>query len=152
MEYFMSRRTTIIIAVLLIIAAGAIWGYREFTRVPANLTELDADHTVDAISLIKEFTTNDTLADQKYRNAILAVQGQVKAIDSSGSQYTVVMGDTSDLSSVRCSMDSKHFASLGSPLQRGQSITIKGAITGFTKDETGLLGSDVELNRCVVQQ
>lgn len=148
----MSRRTTIIIAVLLLIAAGAIWGYREFTRVPASLTDLDADHTVDAVSLIKEFTTNDSLAGKKYRNAILAVQGQVKSIDSSGNFYTIVMGDTSDMSSVRCSMDSSHFAAMSAGIQRGKAITIKGAITGFKKDETGLLGSDVELNRCVVQQ
>jgi hypothetical protein len=35
-------------------------------------------------------------------------------------------------------------------LQQGAVITIKGAITGFSKDETGLLGSDVQLNRCVI--
>jgi hypothetical protein len=35
-------------------------------------------------------------------------------------------------------------------LKTGSNVSIKGAITGFMKDDLGI-GSDVVLNRCVVE-
>jgi tRNA_anti-like len=81
----------------------------------------------------------------------VAVKGMVKSVTKIENTFTVVMGDTADMSSVRCLIDSMHVEGV-SGLQRGATVTIKGALTGFKKDETGLLGSDVELNRCVLQQ
>jgi len=35
-------------------------------------------------------------------------------------------------------------------LRRGDQVVVKGFFTGFKEDETGLLGSDVEMNGCVL--
>jgi len=146
----MQKKQLIVISILLVLAAVAIYAYREYSRTNKNLAEVEADLTVDATALVNEFLANDTAAYNKYRNKILAVQGMVKAVDQVEGDCTIVLGDTTELaSSVRCLVDSAHVKS-AVVLKRGERITVKGAITGFKKDDTGLLGSDVELNRCVM--
>lgn len=148
----MSKKQVIIISIILVLAAIAIYAYREYNRTNRDLATVEADHTVEATVLVNEFLANDTAAYNKYRNKILAVQGMVKEVDKTGGDCTIVLGDTGTMSSsVRCLVDSvqvKH--AIG--LKRGDQVTVKGAITGFKKDDTGLLGSDVELNRCVVDR
>lgn len=147
----MRKKLPIIISILLVLAAIAIYAYREYYRTNKDLATVKADYTVEATTLVNEFLTNDSVAYNKYRNKILAVEGMVKAVDNADGDCTVVLGDTVELaSSVRCLLDSAH-AATGATFKRGNRVTIKGAITGFKKDDTGLLGSDVELNRCVVE-
>lgn len=145
----MRKKQLIIISVVLVLAAVAIYAYREYNRTNKNLATVEADYTMEATALVNEFLTNDTAAYNKYRNKILTVQGMVKAVDNVDGDCTLVLGDTVESSSVRCLLDSTH-AATGATFKRGNRVTIKGAITGFKKDDTGLLGSDVELNRCVL--
>jgi len=147
----MSRKKLIITIIVLAVAVAGIYGYHEYYRSNRDLGDVQADFSVPATGLIKEFITNETAADNKYRNKVLSVSGMVKGVDSSGNFYTIEVGDTSDMSSVRCSVDSTH-TSQAANLKRGMNVVIKGAMTGFKKDDTGLLGSDIELNRCVIQQ
>lgn len=146
----MRKRTWVILGCGVVAVILAAYAYREFHRTNKSLTDVEADATVEAVTLVNEFLTNDSVAYNKYRNKILAVHGLIKSIDTAAGDCTVVLGDTTELSSaVRCLVDSV-FAATAVALKRGDHITLKGAITGFKKDETGLLGSDVELNRCVV--
>ena len=146
----MNQKKTIIVAVLLIAAAIGIYAWREFNRKNEDLADAKPKYSVEAVSLISEFNANDSAANARYLGQIVAVDGMVKQVekDEEG-KYTVVLGDTADMSSVRCALDSTH-AGDATALQRGDAIKIKGAFTGFKKDDTGLLGSDVELNRGVI--
>jgi hypothetical protein len=146
----MKKRIVIGIMVLLILAAG-IYAWSEFNRTVKSLANVKADYNVAAMALIGEFETDEVAAQAKYNNKIVAVNGMVKSIEDVDNSYTVVLGDTSSMSSVRCLIDSTA-ASAVIGISRGMVINIKGALTGFKKDETGLLGSDVELNRCIVAQ
>ncbi len=148
----MSRKKIILIAIVLVLAAIGIYAYREYHRTNLDLASVDADFTVQATELANAYVTNDSIADSKYRNKILSVQGIVKGVDQSEGDCTIVLGDTTDMApSIRCMLDSTQ-ATAGIALKKGDKVTIKGAITGFKKDETGLLGSDVELNRCVINK
>ncbi|WP_162915744.1 OB-fold protein [Paraflavitalea soli] len=146
----MQKKQLLVISILLVLAAVAIYAYREYNRTNKDLASVEADYTVEATALVNEFLANDTAAYNKYRNKILAVQGMVKSVDKVEGDCTIVLGDTTEMSSsVRCLVDSVQ-AKNAIVLKRGERITVKGAITGFKKDDTGLLGSDVELNRCVM--
>lgn len=147
----MSRRKIIIGSIMVIIAAVAVYSYRELYRTNQDLRDVKAEVQIDAVTLLGEFSADEITADKKYRNKIIAVRGMVKGIDSLDNHYSIAMGDTNQLSSVRFSMDSS-FVPESSNVRRGRVITVKGAITGFKKDDTGLLGDDIELNRCVLQQ
>ena len=147
----MSRKRLVVIIIAVLIISGGYYAWSEYNRGVKDLGSVDADMSADAALLIKDFTANEGTANKKYQDKIVAVKGMIKGIEKIDNTFTIVMGDTTDMSSVRCLVDSTHVEGV-SKLKRGSIITIKGALTGFKKDETGLLGSDVELNRCVLQQ
>jgi hypothetical protein len=146
----MSTKKIVIVAILVVAAGAAIYGWSEFNRKNEDLSGVKAAYTVEAMQLINEFNQNDSAANARYLGRVVAVSGLVKQVekDEEG-KYTVVLGDTADMSSVRCALDSTHAAD-ATGLHRGESIQVKGSFTGFKKDDTGLLGSDVELNRGVI--
>ncbi|MGB8190443.1 MAG: hypothetical protein WCF67_00930 [Chitinophagaceae bacterium] len=148
----MNAKKIIIVVVVLAAAGAGIYGWNEFNRKNQDLSDVKAVHSLQATALISEFNANDSSANAKYLGKVVAVEGMVKNIDKDEEgKYTVVLGDTADMSAVRCSMDSVYAANATS-LQRGESVKVKGVFTGFKKDETGLLGSDVEMNRCVIEK
>ncbi|OQP58512.1 OB-fold protein [Niastella populi] len=142
----MTKKRMIIGGIAVIIMITAIYAWYQYNRTVQGLADVKADYSVDAPALINEFVSNEDLAHKKYLNKILSVKGTIKSVEPGG---TIVLGDTTEMNGVRCVLDTSANAAAGS-LQRGATITIKGAITGFNKDETGLLGSDVQLNRCVI--
>ena len=147
----MSTKGRIIIAVLLVAAAAGVYAWKEFTRKNKDLIGVNADHSVQAVAWINEFTNNDTAANAKYLGKVVAVEGMVKQVerDEEG-KYTLVLGDTTDMSSVRCSMDSTHAAD-ATTLRKGESVKVKGIYIDFNKDDMGL-GADVKMNRCVISK
>jgi hypothetical protein len=146
----MSRKKIIIGTIVLVILIVGVYAWREFTRTVKSLEGVEADYKTEAMALIAEFEADEAAADKKYHNKIIAVNGMVKGIDPVQNTYSIVIGDTTSMSAVRCVMDSSFVKSV-TGVNRGSVITVKGAITGFKKDDTGLLGSDVELNRCVIE-
>jgi hypothetical protein len=145
----MTKKRMIIGGIVVVIMITAIYAWYQYNRTVQGLADVRADFSVEASALINEFVNNEEAANKKYLNKILSVKGTIKNIERGENAGTIVLGDTTDMSGVRCVLDSSENATTGS-LQQGAVITIKGAITGFNKDETGLLGSDVQLNRCVI--
>lgn len=145
----MNKKKIIIGGIAVVIVLVAVYGWYQYNRTVQGLADVSADFSVNAKELINEFVNNEDSANKKYLNKILSVKGMVKNVEAARGGGTIVLGDTSDMSSVRCVFDSSANTTTGS-FQKGATITVKGAITGFNKDETGLLGSDVQLNRCVI--
>lgn len=137
--------------ILILLGAGfGVWkGLQEYSRTNEDLLNVKADIKISATDLIHDYEANDSAANQKYLGKVIETEGNIKDIerDEKG-YYTVVLGDTSNLSSVRCSMDTVHNAH-AAHLVKASSVIIRGACTGFNKDEMGL-GSDVILNRCAI--
>jgi hypothetical protein len=145
----MKRKKIIWLTVLIVALAGAWYGYKEYTRTNKDLLDVKAGFILPAVDLIKEYESNDSAATKKYNGKIVEVNGSVKKVETDEQgYYTIVLGDTARLSSVRCSMDSTHQKDAANIVE-GSSVTIRGACTGFNKDEMGL-GSDVILNRSVI--
>jgi tRNA_anti-like len=139
----------ILLVVLVIGAIATFYIYREYNRTHKDTADIASDFSVDAISLIKEFEANEQTSNKKYWDKIIEVDGIVKEVvkDDNG-LYSIVLGDTSVMSSVRCSMDSIHNKEAVT-IKKGESYSVKGICTGYNADE--LLGSDVILVRCAVQ-
>jgi hypothetical protein len=127
-----------------------IWkGLSEYNRKNDDLGHVKADVKISTTQLIHDYETNDSLANQNYLGKVIEVNGKIKKVeqDEKG-YYTVVLGDSAVHASVRCSVDTVHNAD-AAVLKPGSSINLRGACTGFNKDDMGL-GSDVILNRCAV--
>ena len=145
----MISRKKIVLAVLLVIIAGSIYIYREYNRTNRNVAKVKSDFTVEANELIREFIHDDTAATKKYVGKIISVRGNVKNLsqDERG-YYTLTIGDTASLSSVRCSVDSM-YSGRAAIIKPGTIIAVKGSCTGHNEDE--LLGLDVIINRCFIE-
>jgi hypothetical protein len=138
----------VLFSLLLIIAAAALYIYKEFNRTHKDTARLKADYTLAASDLIKEFEVNEKASNKKFWDQVIKVEGPVKDVvqDEKGF-FMLVLGDTSSLSSVRCSIDSMHSRE-AAVVQKGSIISVKGICSGFNADD--MLGSDVILVRSVV--
>src|SRR5687767_3714921 len=127
----MSRKMIIWLIVLLVVLSGAIYFIKEFNRTNADLTNVDADYRVEDLNFLNEFVKNDTLTSRKYNGKVIEVTGNVKSIEKDEMGYlTILLGDTSSLSAVRCSMDSVYQSDAAS-VAIGTSVTIRGICTGY---------------------
>jgi hypothetical protein len=137
----------IFLTVLVLITCAAWYIYTEFNRKNKNLAEVKADAKISAPALIEAFEKDSSSANKEYLGKILSVDGNIKNIDTEARDATVILGEANNMSSVRCSMDTTFVVKLAT-YKAGASIILTGVCTGFNKDE--LLGSDVILNRCVI--
>ena len=147
--FVVNNKRLIWMLIILSVGLGAWLGIREYNRTNKDISNVKADVKILATDLIVEYETSDSLANKKYLGKVIETSGNIKDLkkDDAG-YYTVVLGDTTGMSSVRCSMDSVHQAD-AALLTPGTSATVRGYCTGFNKDDMGL-GSDVILNRCVI--
>ncbi|MBK9569626.1 MAG: hypothetical protein IPP43_15025 [Chitinophagaceae bacterium] len=138
----------VLLSLLLIGGTSAIYIYKEYNRTHKDTARLKPVYSLTATDLEKEFEGNETASTQKYADKVLRVEGIVKEVvkDDKGF-YTVVLGDTLSMSSVRCSIDSLHSKDV-MEVKKGTTLAVKGICSGFNADE--MLGSDVILIRSVV--
>lgn len=142
------KKKIILIGLLLLSAAAAIGlGFYEYNRRNSSLADVPPSILVASDQLFAAFEQNETTANKQYLGKIVQVDGKLRGIelDHTG-RLTLVIG--SGTSSIRCSMDSAcHAAPAG--WTNGRTVAVKGLLTGFNRDDTGLIGSDIELSRCV---
>jgi tRNA_anti-like len=144
-----SKKKIIWLSILLVLAIGAWYGFREYNRTNPDLSKVKADIQIAATDIIKEYEQNDSIADKKYLGKVVEVTGNIKKVEKAeGGYFTVVLGDATSLSSVRCAIDTTRQQDAAS-LTIGSSAILRGNCTGFNKDEMGL-GSDVILNFSVI--
>lgn len=146
----MKKKRIILGVIAVAIIGGAWYGYGEYSRKVKDLINVNAHVNIHSAELVSEFEKSESAANAVFLDKIIAVNGSVKKVEKNDrGHYTIVIGETGDMSSVRCSMDSVHIKDLAG-VEEGHVLTIKGACTGFNADE--LLGSDVILNRCVIEK
>lgn len=138
----------IVLPLLLVLGLAAFYIYREYNRTHKDTARLKPDYSVAATALLTEFSTNEQSSNKKYWDKVIQVEGMVKELtrDEKGF-YSIALGDTTSMSSVRCNIDSAHNSEAAS-VQKGSYIAVKGICSGYNADE--LLGSDVILVRSIV--
>jgi hypothetical protein len=145
------RKIIIYISLVLavILSIGGIYAYKEYNRKQIDVTDVAPNYTSSYISIISEFTSNEKIASAKYLDKVIEIEAPIKGIDKDEKgYYTIVLGDSLSMSSIRCSMDSTHNTD-AVKFAKGDIIKAKGICTGFNTDE--MLGSDVILNRCTIK-
>ena len=144
----MNRKKLFWIILIIAVIVGGWYAYSEYNRTQDDLKKRKADYVVEAAQLLEEFENQEIESQKKYADKIIEVNGNVKGIEQEDGSVTIVLGNEITLSSIRCAMDTLHQHD-ASGLSKGSSLIIRGACTGYNKDELGL-GSDLILNRCVI--
>ncbi len=147
-----SKKKWLYISALFVVAitSTAFYIYKEYNRKNNDTAKLEPDYRIAASAIIREFETDQASAGKSYSDKIILVKGFVKDMlkDDHGF-YSLMLGDTLSMSSVKCSMDSLH-NNEAAAFQKGEYATVKGVCAGFNADE--LLGSDVILVRCTIEK
>lgn len=150
---FMKKRKNLkkaFLALAIVGVVAALYGYKEFNRKNKSLHDVEAIATVQTAAIISQFSTDEKKATEAYSGKAILVAGIVKTVDKDDKGfYTIALGDASSMSSVRCSIDSVE-SPKAAAIQINTAVKIKGICTGYNADELGL-GSDVILNRCVIE-
>lgn len=139
------KRFWLLPGILILLCGFLFYGYYQYQRTNQDLKLATPDQTLTVSTLIHEFAGDDTLADKIYRKRILAVRGTVRSVDTTNNGVSVILGDSLQNASIRFSMDEAWNEI--SAIQAGMTVTIKGMLNGYSKDQTGLLGDEIVFNR-----
>lgn len=132
------KRILLLIALLACVGAGV--GYYLWNKPHQNMETVKADLAIDAKQLFDAYNTDETGANAKYLEKIIAVSGRVKEVKKNDDGTTRIMLDTGQDFGVSCELDplSKHART---DFTVGETVVFKGTCTG--------LNFDVQLVRCV---
>ncbi len=129
MASFKLNAKKFIVAALVMFAIGllAIW-YIFTVKFKDTSTELPA-FTVDAVILIKEFKKNDSLANVKYSEKIIAVSGVVTTIEKADSSVNLKISSPDADGYIIFAFQQQHIAE-AKLIKEGDKVIIKGSCSG----------------------
>lgn len=133
-----------IIAILsVLILAGAAYGLYLFNK-PAPKVENEKALAISASDLFDAYVKSPSIADSKYLNKALEVNGIVTDFKQNQEGGSIVYFQTNDpIYGVTCS-----FLHEPGALEKGSTITVKGFCTGYLGDS--LETSDVKMDRGIL--
>ena len=124
----------LIIGGFLAVVAGAVTYWIVATEKFSDTSNRKAAHTVNALDLMREFKQNDSLANQKYTDKIITVNGTVSALEApDSSTVNVKMEDPETKDLIIFAFQEQHLAE-GKSLKVGDSVSIKGSCSGGSID------------------
>ncbi len=116
------------------------WGFFLYNKPHVGVGNAKPDVTMLADDLYKQYNENETTANQKFLNKVIAVTGTVDEVNTSNNAFVILLKKADDMGGVSCNL----FTNTNANIQQGKTVTIKGRCTGFLMD--------VALTDCVVQQ
>jgi hypothetical protein len=138
----MSKRSVLLIAILVILAIGGVVGYKMWNKPFKDPLEGNAIR-VTAIQLFNDFSSNEAAAQKKYVPEKLGdkkvqVSGQIAEIGKNEDGETFyTLKTTDEMFGVKCIMDKGEEIANA---KVGDSITVRGFCDGYNMD--------VIVNRC----
>jgi len=119
----------ILIIVLILSMLGAGGAYYIFNNQFSDTADTNAEFTVNATDIIHEFEKNDSLANKKYGEKIIIVNGLVSEIENADSTVNIKMADTTSGSYIIFSFQQQHMEDT-KKIKTGQEVSIKGSCSG----------------------
>ena len=130
-----------ILALAGIIIIGGGTAYYMFNMPHRNVQSINADYSISASKLVREYLENPNSANEKYLaddgdSKVLAITGKVSKIDKDlNEQAVVILKSEADKAGVNCTFTKETNQSTSS-LIVGETVTIKGVIrSGATYDK-----------------
>jgi hypothetical protein len=130
-----------LVAITIIIAIAAIYGYKEFNRKPADVSSLKTQVVITADSIIAAYERDEVKANEKFLGKTILINGVVSEMNNEHDTLLNVIIGNNGLHNVSCLLDNIQLENY-KKCSVGRPVFIKGICTGFL--------ADVELNRCVI--
>jgi tRNA_anti-like len=132
----------------LLFVVGAIVAWFIFTQKFEDTTKQEAAFTVNAMDFIKEFQASDSMANIKYAEKIITVNGRVSEKEAADTTINIKMIDTLTDAYIIFAFQRQHLKG-AKQLQEGDSVSIKGSCSGGTYSEI-LETEYITFKRCAV--
>ena len=113
--------------VIALLGAGSIWYI--FSEKFSDTKETKADFTVDALDLIHEFEKNDNLANKKYAEKMIVVNGMVSEVEAADTTVNIKMVDTTSGAYIIFAFQQQHREE-AKKIKEGDQVVIKGSCSG----------------------
>ncbi len=140
----------VLIAGSVALLAGLVIVWYVFTERFTDTHERDADFTVSAVDFIHEFEKNDSLANAKYTEKIIVVNGIVSDIEVADTTMNLKMSEPSTSSYIIFSFQQQNLAD-AKQVKKGDSVSIKGSCSGGIHSEI-LETESITFKRCVLNK
>lgn len=123
-----------LLACSLLILLVIIGAYYQYNKPSRNLTHEQADLSIEAIDLYKQFSENEAAANKQYLDKVVQVRGSLKAINRGpDGSLNLTLASGHEMGDVTCEIPAANVPQ-GANLQTGQNITVKGQCTGILMD------------------
>jgi tRNA_anti-like len=133
---------------LLLAGGGAVWYI--FNEKFTDTSERKAAFTINAIDLIHEFQQSDSLANKKYAEKIITVNGRISELEAADTTINVKMIDTLTDAYIIFAFQQQHLKE-AKQLKEGDSVSIKGSCSGGSYSEI-LETEFITFKRCAVNK
>jgi len=132
----MRKKISSSLLILLVIGLGL--GYYFYTLPMESLEGVEAEFEFTAETLFQTFKSNETAANKKYLQQLLAVEGKVKSVVTKAGYFNVVLTSGDVSGDIICEMDLRTMQAMP---KVGQMVLVQGICSGMLWD--------VVLVRCV---
>ncbi|MEO7769200.1 MAG: hypothetical protein ABIS01_17340 [Ferruginibacter sp.] len=136
------------IIILSLLGAGSVWYI--FNEKFSDISETKESFTVDALDLIHEFEKNDRLANKKYAEKIIVVNGMVSEVEGVDTTVNIKMSDTATGSYVIFAFQQQHRYE-AKKIKKGDKVSIKGSCSGGAFSQI-LETEFITFKRCALNQ
>ena len=134
------KRKWLLFTGLILFVVFAVWAYYQYQMPVKNVSEIEANYTMMAEEIYKEFIRDEAAASEKYIGKVLKISGTVQEVQATDNSSVILLFAGSEPGGINCSFTNND---VEMPV-KGQAIIVKGVCTGFLMD--------VNLTRTVVVQ
>jgi hypothetical protein len=125
--------------VLVLALLGGGYGYMQWNKKHADVAAAKSDVAISPSDLLKEFNEDENLANSKYLDKVIEVEGTVKSINTVDVGGSVSLDTGDEMASVTCEFEN---ASDVVGVKVGDKLRVKGLCSGKL--------IDVVLNRSAI--
>lgn len=138
----------LLIGIIIIAAIGGVAWYK-LTKGFDDTATTKADYSMNAMDLIAEFKKNEAIANKKYAEKFISVQGKISSIEPVDTSLNVKMADSTG-SYILFVFQQKDFTEV-QKLKEGDDVSIKGSCSGGAYSE--ILESEfITFKRCSINK
>lgn len=114
-----------------------------YNKPHTDVAETKADVSINADNLLEDFQSDEFLANSKYLEQIIQVNGTISELAKEQGKGIVVLSSPGSFGGIRCHLSFTEHEKFHK-LKKGQQISIKGVCTGYLMD--------VILIKCVITE
>ena len=135
-------------AVIFLIAVIVIWYI--LTEKFTDTAKMKAEYTVNALDFIREFKQNDSLANKKYTEKIMIVNGRVSEVELADTTVNIKFIDTATGAYAIFAFQEQHLSE-AKKIKEGDTVSIKGSCSGGAYSEI-LETEFITFKRCALNK